>query len=761
MTADGTDLGHSASRSSPQKLVTLEILFTLLQSRGLNDTAACLQREAGLSNLSVDKGGSPGSSPAQKGDANLSELVAPATEEALKLRSHAASLSQAEQRRRIASLATEMSKQGQQMAEIRDLVHRVRSTASSVQRPSLEEQEEKIKMNDAEIRELELICSERDALSRNLRMELDRTAAEVADLRRTLEEHEDKETKARIELTKLEEEAMRLSAELGAVPAPTQARKIQDILSGWYDQDGHLQLMIRQLFLEIDRDRDGRLEWNNNEIRNFVHELFHRNGILLPNWQEHVWYDMYRRADVNGSYSLELDEAMRFARSCFEAALALVLTGQSENSTDATVMGEWWTKTHMAEPVARQAMTYSSGVVIDFIEHATIFGTVISANSAHRVRMVSLIETGEHLKATMKTYRDCDKDGNGRLTWNNGEIRDFITACFHQHGLYAPSEEQIYGMYVKFDKDKNNALDMRECLEMVDALFRSTFIVHEGSSAVHATVQNQPAVTTFARSVSPIVQPATVQAHPVGHPIVRQVRGVSPGAHRRLTPESHGGSIRAASPSAASPSQQRVVVGNMSPRTSVGNVSPRTQQPNFVLSQQDASHLNKGVELERVLGGSFNTGPPGQLRTAASPQFGGGNVALPAMSLVPSGPRIGAEGRTTPGIPIASGMIVSPRQREVSPASGRNVGSVVIQPVRSTSPLVPPASPRSTTRTGLPGGTLQQQTSQGSMLRSGMASPSTSRAGSHVAGALTGSLNAGNVLLPGQTILRTQPRSLY
>merc|ERR1719359_1021914 len=143
-------------------------------------------------------------------------------------------------------------------------------------------------------------------------------------------------------------------------------------------------------------------------------------------------------------------------------------------------------------------MTYSSGVVIDFLDYAQVFSPVITANNAHRVRMVRVIESGEHLKATMKTYRECDKDGNGRLTWNNGEIRDFITACFRQHGLHPPNEEQMFAMYERFDKDKNNALDMRECLEMVDALFRSTFIV-EGSQA--GSIKTQP--VKYVRATSP------------------------------------------------------------------------------------------------------------------------------------------------------------------------------------------------------------------------------------------------------------------
>jgi len=518
MTADDVS---SPSKSSPKNLVTLEILLNLLQARGLNDTASCLQREAGFGPLPGSRDNSPGNSPMRKGEP--SELVGPATEEALRVRSHAASLAQAEQRRRIASLAQEMSKQGQQMSEIRDLVHRVRSAASSVQRPSLEEQEEQIKRNDAEIRELEIICFEREALGRNLRVELDRTTSEVAELRKSLEEREDEETRARIQLTKLEDEAAKLNAELDAIPVSTQARKIQALLAAWHDQDGHLQVMVRSIFTDIDRDRDGRLEWNNNEIRNFVRELFTRNGIMVPNWQDKSWYEMYRKADVNKSYSLELAEAVHFAHGCFEAALALVLTGQSENGNDLTVSGDHWARTQQVVPVARQAMTYSSGVVIDFREHGTVLQPVITANLAHRVRMTRIIESGDHLKATMRTYRECDKDGNGRLTWNNGEIRDFIAACFRQHGLSPPNEEQIFNLYSKFDKDKNNALDMRECLEMIDALFRSTFIVESSGNQV------QPTAMRSLRASSPVqtmMQPRVVQA---GALIPTTIRGVSPG----------------------------------------------------------------------------------------------------------------------------------------------------------------------------------------------------------------------------------------
>merc|ERR1719424_695736 len=71
----------------------------------------------------------------------------------------------------------------------------------------------------------------------------------------------------------------------------------------------------------------------------------------------------------------------------------------------------------------------------------------------------------------MRTFTECDRDGNGRLEWNNGEIRNFITACFRQQGSPPPSDQQVAAIYSKFDADNNGVLDRSECLRMVDVLF--------------------------------------------------------------------------------------------------------------------------------------------------------------------------------------------------------------------------------------------------------------------------------------------------
>jgi len=74
-------------------------------------------------------------------------------------------------------------------------------------------------------------------------------------------------------------------------------------------------------FQQADGNQDGRLEWNTDEIRAFVRSIFSRHECPIPPWQDSVWYEMYRAVDVDHSYSLDIHEALRLAKSCFEAAV--------------------------------------------------------------------------------------------------------------------------------------------------------------------------------------------------------------------------------------------------------------------------------------------------------------------------------------------------------------------------------------------------------------------------------------------------------
>merc|ERR1712118_398151 len=92
---------------------------------------------------------------------------------------------------------------------------------------------------------------------------------------------------------------------------------IEQLLAEWDTMGGPRQAAWF-VFVEVDSNADGRLEWNNDEIRSYVRKVLEKNGCFVPNWPDHVWYEMYRACDVNHSYSLDPGEALLFARHCLE-----------------------------------------------------------------------------------------------------------------------------------------------------------------------------------------------------------------------------------------------------------------------------------------------------------------------------------------------------------------------------------------------------------------------------------------------------------
>lgn len=139
-------------------------------------------------------------------------------------------------------------------------------------------------------------------------------------------------------------------------------------------------------------------------------------------------------------------------------------------------VAERWVTSYAPLPVLRTpTLTYPSGAYVNFQEFSKVLAPVAAVNAAHRARIIPAIESGDLVRQTLQTYTACDKDLTGFLSWNNGEIRNFIASVFQQHGLSPPNEQQMYQLYSKFDADRNSVLDARECLCMVDALFRSIF----------------------------------------------------------------------------------------------------------------------------------------------------------------------------------------------------------------------------------------------------------------------------------------------
>lgn len=77
-------------------------------------------------------------------------------------------------------------------------------------------------------------------------------------------------------------------------------------------------------------------------------------------------------------------------------------------------------------------------------------------------------------------FEEVDGNGNGKLTWNEGEIRDFIHAVFKKCGLPQPRGDSVfYGVYQRFDVNGSNALNEDECCSMVKGIVKAIY-KHDG-----------------------------------------------------------------------------------------------------------------------------------------------------------------------------------------------------------------------------------------------------------------------------------------
>merc|ERR1719282_1223462 len=89
--------------------------------------------------------------------------------------------------------------------------------------------------------------------------------------------------------------------------------------------------------------------------------------------------------------------------------------------------------------------------------------------------MTQVIENGDLARQSLDLFRNWDSNCQGQLTWSSGEIRDLIKNVFKHYSLVPPTETQMYALYTLFDVDRRMVLDARECVCLIDALFRSVF----------------------------------------------------------------------------------------------------------------------------------------------------------------------------------------------------------------------------------------------------------------------------------------------
>eukprot|EP00927_Polykrikos_kofoidii_P035557 TRINITY_DN30113_c0_g1_i1.p1 TRINITY_DN30113_c0_g1~~TRINITY_DN30113_c0_g1_i1.p1 ORF type:complete len:1331 (-),score=244.65 TRINITY_DN30113_c0_g1_i1:239-4093(-) len=200
----------------------------------------------------------------------------------------------------------------------------------------------------------------------------------------------------------------------------------------------------------------------------------------------------------SGEGGSEADSAQSNAAAARIAALAEAEAASQQRRlmsarNHPTALAESWVSVYQALPMsATVSITYSSGVVIDFVESTPLLRPLALENAAHRVQMIEHIERGGLLRLALQVFKDVNT--TGYLAWHDGWLLYFVTALFAELELTPPSAAQVHWIYDKFDEGRNAHLNTSECLCLIDALFRAVFFIEDTTAVDEAPLPSSSLV---------------------------------------------------------------------------------------------------------------------------------------------------------------------------------------------------------------------------------------------------------------------------
>eukprot|EP00929_Paragymnodinium_shiwhaense_P078738 TRINITY_DN40837_c0_g1_i1.p1 TRINITY_DN40837_c0_g1~~TRINITY_DN40837_c0_g1_i1.p1 ORF type:complete len:673 (+),score=149.11 TRINITY_DN40837_c0_g1_i1:100-2118(+) len=490
-------------------------LLYLLAAAGLTETTKSLQSEAGLHGGAHPEIQDLLAMPVEDRMRALGPLIGSTMEK----RHHAVQAQHQQDVVKFKAVAEKLDMKQRKIEEFHEKVKQLRSTLALQNRALQVERQAKLARHS----ELQALVAERTREAAELKLQISTQEATVQSQSKELTELEDEIKKLREQAPPPAPEPPRRVLNLfdlfdkdgsgtitaeefeeGLALVDDEVRRLRELLANW-DAEGGARSTCEDLFRRADADGNGKLQWNNNELRTYARTVFTTLSICIPPWQDPVWYDLYRHVDADLTLSLDIREAVCYAKVCLEETLRALL----KLPALAKAMG---LKVRMAAepppPVQTTVFTYTGGVRVDLREFLQILHATRLANQPHRARLLQLLETGEVRQLSLNLFRQCDQDRSGALTWNNGEIRTFIQTAFRQLGLIPPLEEPTYKMYRLFDTDKTYSLDEAECIDLIDALVRAVFIEDTGATSgggSHVFAPGSGAGST-SRSSTPMMQ---------------------------------------------------------------------------------------------------------------------------------------------------------------------------------------------------------------------------------------------------------------
>mmetsp|Transcript_37669 Transcript_37669/g.94587 ORF Transcript_37669/g.94587 Transcript_37669/m.94587 type:complete len:439 (+) Transcript_37669:17-1333(+) len=352
-----------------------------------------------------------------------------------------------------AAAAAQVAEQRERLGQLQAKVRSLRLAAVAAAEKQDQAASAKRSARQSRVKELHSQNTELARQAEVLRGETRRGDAAVAKLREVVSAREKAIAELRGRLEQAEQRMQGLRSDEGkrlvASNAGQQATILRRALAQW-DVQGGTRRLCSECFAKADTNHDSKLEWNNGEIKQFVHAVFLRCGATVPMWGEMAWYKIYRHSDADGSLSLELEEAYRFARFCFEVALRAVdPLGVALEAPRASELS----------PTASGISPVSNGDSPMRLGPLEVTAKIQAAITAWKERPEEMT----------KVCRDCfsqtDCNGDNVLHWNNDEIRRFMRSLLARYHIPLPTwpDQRWYDLYRLVDLDRSRSLDASEC----------------------------------------------------------------------------------------------------------------------------------------------------------------------------------------------------------------------------------------------------------------------------------------------------------
>lgn len=225
-----------------------------------------------------------------------------------------------QQQKFVEECATEARKQRARLQQLRDNLHSLRLDAFS----PMKEGAELLEQQRMRLVQLRISAAPRESQTIQLRQDIENRTEEVKQIFNFIEATDENHLKLKAHVLDTQERIAKMRTALDSSPA-SQAQRIRHVLLHWDDLQC-AQGTAEQTFAHVDSDRDGRIEWANDEICRFVRLLFHYHYLELPQWSTSIWYALFSFSGFNHQYSVNVNEVMKFARCCFEAALRTLIS---------------------------------------------------------------------------------------------------------------------------------------------------------------------------------------------------------------------------------------------------------------------------------------------------------------------------------------------------------------------------------------------------------------------------------------------------